>query len=218
MPFIADALKRVKPSATIVGDAEGARPQKFRARHHFAQRRRARFRYARQHQEGGDRGDRRGETKYTPVLGITAAARGDRRQVQARERPRLQVPRRPSSAPAASRCCSTPSSTLNPGDEVIIPAPYWVSYPDMVRSPAARPSSSRRRWRRNFKLTGRTPRARHHAEDQVGALQLAVEPVGRGLYARRAEGAHRRADAAIRMSGCSPTTSTSTSSTATSNS
>lgn len=24
-------------------------------------------------------------------------------------------------------------ATLNPGDEVIIPAPYWVSYPDIVR-------------------------------------------------------------------------------------
>lgn len=24
-------------------------------------------------------------------------------------------------------------ATLNPGDEVIVPAPYWVSYPDMVR-------------------------------------------------------------------------------------
>ena len=23
-------------------------------------------------------------------------------------------------------------STINPGDEVIIPAPFWVSYPDMV--------------------------------------------------------------------------------------
>jgi aspartate/methionine/tyrosine aminotransferase len=23
-------------------------------------------------------------------------------------------------------------ATLNPGDEVVIPAPYWVSYPDMV--------------------------------------------------------------------------------------
>ena len=23
-------------------------------------------------------------------------------------------------------------ATLNPGDEVIIPAPYWVSYPDMA--------------------------------------------------------------------------------------
>ena len=25
------------------------------------------------------------------------------------------------------------AATLNAGDEVIIPAPYWVSYPDMVR-------------------------------------------------------------------------------------
>ena len=23
-------------------------------------------------------------------------------------------------------------ATLNPGDEVVIPTPYWVSYPDMV--------------------------------------------------------------------------------------
>ena len=23
-------------------------------------------------------------------------------------------------------------ATLNPGDEVVIPAPYWVSYPEMV--------------------------------------------------------------------------------------
>jgi aspartate aminotransferase len=23
-------------------------------------------------------------------------------------------------------------ATLNEGDEVIVPAPYWVSYPDMV--------------------------------------------------------------------------------------
>src|SRR5699024_11813681 len=25
-------------------------------------------------------------------------------------------------------------ASLDPGDEVIIPAPYWVSYPDMVRA------------------------------------------------------------------------------------
>ena len=30
-------------------------------------------------------------------------------------------------------------ATLNPGDEVIIPAPYWVSYPDMVRLAGAKP-------------------------------------------------------------------------------
>lgn len=28
---------------------------------------------------------------------------------------------------------------INPGDEVLIPAPYWVSYPDMVRLAGARP-------------------------------------------------------------------------------
>ncbi|MEM0986940.1 MAG: pyridoxal phosphate-dependent aminotransferase [Pseudomonadota bacterium] len=30
-------------------------------------------------------------------------------------------------------------ATLNPGDEVIIPAPYWVSYPEMVRVTGATP-------------------------------------------------------------------------------
>ncbi len=30
-------------------------------------------------------------------------------------------------------------ATLNPGDEVIIPAPYWVSYPDMVRLAGGNP-------------------------------------------------------------------------------
>ena len=30
-------------------------------------------------------------------------------------------------------------ATLNPSDEVIIPAPYWVSYPDMVRIAQAKP-------------------------------------------------------------------------------
>ncbi|WP_371036871.1 pyridoxal phosphate-dependent aminotransferase [Rhodosalinus sp. FB01] len=30
-------------------------------------------------------------------------------------------------------------ATLNPGDEVIVPAPYWVSYPDMVRMAGAEP-------------------------------------------------------------------------------
>ncbi|WP_412508792.1 pyridoxal phosphate-dependent aminotransferase [Roseovarius sp. SYSU LYC5161] len=31
------------------------------------------------------------------------------------------------------------SATLNPGDEVIVPAPYWVSYPDIVRMNGGEP-------------------------------------------------------------------------------
>src|SRR6266566_4961657 len=30
-------------------------------------------------------------------------------------------------------------ATMNPGDEVVIPAPYWVSYPDIVLLANARP-------------------------------------------------------------------------------
>ncbi|HPQ40505.1 MAG TPA: pyridoxal phosphate-dependent aminotransferase [bacterium] len=31
------------------------------------------------------------------------------------------------------------AATLNPGDEVIVPAPYWVSYPEQVKLTGARP-------------------------------------------------------------------------------
>ena len=29
--------------------------------------------------------------------------------------------------------------TINPGDEVVIPAPYWVSYPDIVLFAGGKP-------------------------------------------------------------------------------
>ena len=44
-------------------------------------------------------------------------------------------------------------ATLNPGDEVVIPAPYWVSYPDIVLLAAATPVSCRRTLEDGFKLT-----------------------------------------------------------------
>ena len=37
---------------------------------------------------------------------------------------------------AKSAIYSAFAVTLEPGDEVIIPAPYWVSYPDMTFRPA----------------------------------------------------------------------------------
>ena len=44
-------------------------------------------------------------------------------------------------------------ATLNPGDEVIIPAPYWVSYPDMVLLAGGTPVVVQTRIEDNFKLT-----------------------------------------------------------------
>ncbi|MFZ0193912.1 MAG: pyridoxal phosphate-dependent aminotransferase, partial [Pseudolabrys sp.] len=43
-------------------------------------------------------------------------------------------------------------ATLNPGDEVIIPAPYWVSYPDIVLLAGAKPVAVPARLEDGFKI------------------------------------------------------------------
>ncbi|MFT4226370.1 aspartate transaminase [Micropruina sp.] len=74
----------------------------------------------------------RGDTKYTAVNGTTAlrAAIIDRlRRVAGIEYTDAEI----SVGSGAKHVIFTAlMATLSPGDEVLIPAPYWVSYPDMV--------------------------------------------------------------------------------------
>ena len=44
-------------------------------------------------------------------------------------------------------------ATLNPGDEVIIPAPFWVSYPDIVLLAEGQPIIVQCDEKQNFKIT-----------------------------------------------------------------
>ena len=46
-------------------------------------------------------------------------------------------------------------ATLNKGDEVLIPAPYWVSYPDIVLLAGANPIVIECSEEQNFKLTAK---------------------------------------------------------------
>jgi len=46
-------------------------------------------------------------------------------------------------------------ATLNPGDEVIIPAPFWVSYPDMVKLAGGTPVIAEANFDNNYKLTAK---------------------------------------------------------------
>ena len=80
-------------------------------------------------------------------------------------------------------------ATLNPGDEVVIPAPYWVSYPEIVALAGATPVPVETTLGVRLQADAGGAREGDHAEDQVADPQLAVEPVGRRLHARRAEGA-----------------------------
>ncbi|WP_404406806.1 pyridoxal phosphate-dependent aminotransferase [Pelagibacterium halotolerans] len=44
-------------------------------------------------------------------------------------------------------------ATLNPGDEVVVPVPYWVSYPEIVRLAGAEPVFAQASQETGFKLT-----------------------------------------------------------------
>ena len=54
---------------------------------------------------------------------------------------------------AKQSVCNTVMALVNPGDEVIIPAPYWVSYPQMVLLAGGNPVIVEAGFHQNFKMT-----------------------------------------------------------------
>ena len=54
---------------------------------------------------------------------------------------------------AKQSVCNTIMALVNPGDEVIIPAPYWVSYPQMVLLAGGTPVFVEATFEQNFKMT-----------------------------------------------------------------
>ena len=132
MTFLAQALARVKPSATIAV-TQKARDLKAQGREvvslsvgepdfdtpeHICLAAKAAI--------------DRGETRYTPVLGIPEL----REAVAKKFKRENGLDYKSSDIIVATGgkhiLFNAFLSTLNPGDEVIVPAPYWVSYPEMV--------------------------------------------------------------------------------------
>ena len=54
---------------------------------------------------------------------------------------------------AKQSVCNTVMALVNPGEEVIIPAPYWVSYPQMVLLAGGTPVYVEATFEQNFKMT-----------------------------------------------------------------
>jgi aspartate aminotransferase len=82
--------------------------------------------------EAAIRAIREGKTKYTDVDGIPElkdAIVAKFKRENGLEYKRTQINVSPGGKPVIFNAWK---ATLNPGDEVVIPAPYWVSYPDMA--------------------------------------------------------------------------------------
>jgi aspartate aminotransferase len=132
MSFIADSLSRVQPSATIAA-TQKARKLKAEGRDVIGLGAgEPDFDTPENIKQAAIEAIQRGETKYTDVGGIPELKKAIADKLK-RDNGLDYEP---------SQCFVSPGgkpiiynaimATLNPGDEVIIPAPYWVSYPDIV--------------------------------------------------------------------------------------
>ncbi len=152
MGFISDALQRVKPSPTI---AVSSKARELKA--------------AGQDVIGLGAGEpdfdtpdnikqaaidaiNRGETKYTAVDGIPELKQAVARKFK-RENGLDYKPSQISVGAGGKQVLfNALMATINPGDEVIIPAPYWVSYPDIVLLAGGKPVAIETTLETGFKL------------------------------------------------------------------
>ncbi len=152
MAFISDTLARVKPSATIAV-TQKARDLKAQGRDVISLSvGEPDFDTPDNVKEAAIAAIRRGETKYTPVPGIVplreAIARKFKRENGLDYRPTQTIV----GTGGKQILFNAFLATCNPGDEVVIPAPYWVSYPDMVLIAGGTPVIVDTTLERNFKL------------------------------------------------------------------
>ena len=126
------ALSRVKPSATLAADAM-ARELKAQGRDVISLAAgEPDFDTPQNIKDAAIQAIRDGKTKYTNVDGIpelkaAICAKFSRENGLTYKPSQINVS--PGGKPVIFNAMV---STLNPGDEVVIPTPYWVSYPDMV--------------------------------------------------------------------------------------
>ena len=132
MAFLADALSRIKPSATIE-ITQKARDLKSKGRDVISLSvGEPDFDTPDNVKEAAKRAIDRGETKYTPVSGIVPL----REAIASKFKRENGLDYKPSQTIVGTGgkqvIYNALLATLNPGDEVIVPTPYWVSYPEMV--------------------------------------------------------------------------------------
>ncbi len=124
-----------------------------------------------------------GLTKYTPVNGIPAlreaiAAKVLRRTGQAYGGNEIAV-----GGGAKQVIFLALMAGIDPGDEVIIPAPYWVSYPDMVAAHGGVPVVVPCAEADGFRLTPAGARGGDHPAHPVARPQRAGQPDRHPLHA-----------------------------------
>jgi aspartate aminotransferase len=96
---------------------------------------------------------RRGETKYTAVEGIPELRAAVAKKFKRENNLDYTVAQTFVSPGGKTILFNALLATINPGDEVIVPAPYWVSYPDIVLLGGGKPVIVETSLEQGFRLT-----------------------------------------------------------------
>ncbi len=153
MAFLADSLKRIKPSATIAV-TDKARALKLAGRDVIGLGAgEPDFDTPDNIKEAAIKAIRSGKaSKYTNVDGIIELKEAVVRKFKAENGLDYTTKQISIGTGGKQVLYNALVATLNPGDEVIIPAPYWVSYPEMVLLAGGEPVEVQTTMESGFKL------------------------------------------------------------------
>jgi len=153
MSIVSNSLKRIKPSPTIAVTSKaremraagkdviglGAGEPDFDTPDNI--------------KEAAIQAIKRGDTKYTAVDGTPALKKAIKQKFSRENNLTYELDQISVGTGGKQVLYNAFMATLNPSDEVIIPAPYWVSYPDMVLLAGGKPKIVKCSEKNEFKIT-----------------------------------------------------------------
>ena len=155
MSIVSNSLKRIKPSPTIAVTSK-AREMKAAGKNVIGLGAgEPDFDTPDNIKEAAIQAIKNGETKYTAVDGTPKLKQAIKEKFLRENNLNYDLDQISVGTGGKQVLYNAFMATLNPGDEVIIPAPYWVSYPDMVLLAGGKPRIIKCSEKNEFKITSR---------------------------------------------------------------
>jgi aspartate aminotransferase len=139
MGFISDALNRIQPSATIAISGKALAMQAEGQNVIGLAAGEPDFETPRNVKDAAIKAINDGKTRYTAVDGIPELKKAIVAKFKRENGLDYKVTQVSVGTGGKQVLFNALMSTVNPGDEVIVPAPYWVSYPDIVMLAGGKP-------------------------------------------------------------------------------
>jgi len=125
-----------------------------------------------------------GDTKYTPVDGTPDLKKAIINKFTSENNLKYEPAQILASCGAKHSIYNLFQAAVEPGDEVILPAPYWVSYPDMVKLAGGNSVVIETTQEQNFKITADQLEEKINSKTKVLVLNSPSNPSG-AVYSKK---------------------------------